>query len=268
MKSEMAVAIAMFGLFLAFISASNSGITVARFAAFISAYGMLMAAFKQIDASLEQTAKIGPILKTGEPILQLMRLMLGFETPAEGTISYDGRDLETLDMSSFRRNVGTVLPGGKLFQDNVYSNITISAPWLKMEEAWKTARMVGMEEDIQNLPDGMQTIVHQGSSKISDGLRQKLLIARAIAPGPSILMFDSATSALDNIARKTVCDMLKTLDCTRVVITQYPSEIRECDRILVLDSGKIAEEGTYDELMARNSFFTELVSRQDVDATA
>lgn len=329
MKSELAVAILMLGLFLAFISASYSGITVARFAAFVSAYGMLMNSFQQITSSLEQTAKIGPILKTGEPILQavpetspdrkpveklagaielnnisfsyeeggprifdhmnlkikageyvaivganncgkstLMRLMLGFETPLEGTVSYDGRDLETLDMAAFRRNVGTVLPGEKLFMDNVYSNITISAPWLRMEDAWQVARMVGMEKDIQNLPDGMQTIVREGSSKISDGQRQKLLIARAIAPGPSILMFDGATSALDNIARKTVCDMLKALDCTRVVSTQYPSEIRECDRILVLDSGKIVEDGTYDELIARNGFFAGLLRRQQMEQKA
>lgn len=88
------------------------------------------------------------------------------------------------------------------------------------------------------------------------------MIARAIAPKPRILMFDEATSALDNITQKTVSDSLEKLHCTRIVIAHRLSTIKNCDRIIVLDNGKIIEDGTYNELVAKNGFFAELVARQ------
>jgi ABC-type bacteriocin/lantibiotic exporter with double-glycine peptidase domain len=198
----------------------------------------------------------------------LMRLLLGFEDPDEGAIYYGNRDLSTIDLASFRRNVGTVLQSGKLFAGDVFSNITISAPWLKMDEAWEAARMAGMADDIEDMPMGMHTIISEGSGGISGGQRQRLMIARAIAPKPSILMFDEATSALDNITQKIVADSLKSLNCTRIVIAHRLSTIKECDRIIVLDAGKIVEDGSYDELIAQNGFFADLVSRQQVETPA
>lgn len=195
----------------------------------------------------------------------LMRLLLGFEEPDEGSISYDNRDLSTLDLASFRRNVGTVLQSGKLFAGDIFSNITIAAPWLKMDDAWKAAQMAGMAEDIEAMPMGMRTIISEGSGGISGGQRQRLMIARAIAPKPSILMFDEATSALDNITQKTVSDSLNALKCTRIVIAHRLSTIRECDRIIMLDAGRIVEDGTYDALIAQNGRFADLVRRQQVD---
>ena len=88
------------------------------------------------------------------------------------------------------------------------------------------------------------------------------MIARAIAPKPKVLMFDEATSALDNITQKIVSDSLDKLKCTRIVIAHRLSTIRNCDRIIVLDGGKIIEDGTYDELIEKNGFFAELVERQ------
>ena len=91
------------------------------------------------------------------------------------------------------------------------------------------------------------------------------MIARAIAPKPKILMFDEATSALDNLTQKKVSESLDRLKCTRIVIAHRLSTIRQCDRILVLDQGKIVEDGTYDELIAASGFFAELVARQRLD---
>ena len=195
----------------------------------------------------------------------LMRLLLGFEEPDEGSISYDNRDLSTLDLASFRRNVGTVLQSGKLFAGDIFSNITIAAPWLKMDDAWEAAEMAGMAEDIEAMPMGMRTIISEGSGGISGGQRQRLMIARAIAPKPSILMFDEATSALDNITQKTVSDSLNALKCTRIVIAHRLSTIKECDRIIMLDAGRIVEDGTYDALIAQDGRFADLVRRQQVD---
>ena len=192
----------------------------------------------------------------------LMRLLMGFEKPESGMVMYDQRDLAELDPASLRRNIGVVLQNGKLFAGSIFSNITISAPWLTLKEAWEAAEMAGMADDIRNMPMGMHTLISEGSGGISGGQKQRLMIARAIAPKPKILMFDEATSALDNITQKKVSDTLDTLNCTRVVIAHRLSTIRNCDRILVMDKGKIAEDGSYDELIAKNGLFAELVERQ------
>jgi len=203
--------------------------------------------------------------RTGCGKSTLMRLLLGFEKPVKGGIYYDGRDIQSLDMKSLRRNIGVVLQSGKLFQGDIYSNISISAPDLSLDDAWKVAEMTGMKEDIERMPMGMHTLISEGSGGISGGQKQRLMIARAIAPKPSILMFDEATSALDNITQKVVSDSLDTLRCTRIVIAHRLSTIRNCDRILVLDGGRITESGTYDELIAKDGFFAKLVERQRID---
>ena len=203
--------------------------------------------------------------KTGCGKSTLMRLLLGFEKPQKGAVYYDGRDLDTIDLKSLRSKIGVVMQNGKLFPGDIYSNIVISAPWLTMDSAWEAAEMAGIADDIRRMPMGMHTLISEGSGGISGGQRQRLMIARAIAPKPRILMFDEATSALDNLTQKTVSDSLGRLKCTRIVIAHRLSTIRRCDRILVLDQGKIIEDGTYEELLAAGGSFAELVARQRLD---
>ncbi len=205
--------------------------------------------------------------KTGCGKSTLMRVMLGFETPQKGAVYYDGRDLKRIDLKSLRRRVGAVMQNGKLFMGDIFSNITISAPWLTLNDAWEAAELAGMAEDIRNMPMGMHTLISEGQGGVSGGQRQRLLIARAIAPKPKILMFDEATSALDNITQKQVSDALDRMKCTRIVIAHRLSTIRQCDRIIVLDSGKIIEDGSYDELLAKDGEFAALVARQRLDDT-
>ena len=158
------------------------------------------------------------------------------------------------------------MQNGKLFQGDIYSNIVISAPQLSMDDAWEAAEMVGIAEDIRRMPMGMHTMISEGSGGVSGGQRQRLMIARAIAPKPKILMFDEATSALDNLTQKIVSDSLEQMKCTRIVIAHRLSTIRQCDCIIYLENGKIAEDGTYDELIAKNGKFAELVERQRLDS--
>ncbi len=115
---------------------------------------------------------------------------------------------------------------------------------------------------------GMHTLISEGQGGISGGQCQRLLIARAVAPKPRILMFDEATSALDNLTQKQVSESLDRMKCTRIVIAHRLSTIRQCDRIIVLDHGKIVEDGSYEELIEKNGFFAELVARQRLDQSA
>ena len=195
----------------------------------------------------------------------LIRILLGFEKPRKGAVFYDGKDIGSLDLRSLRRHIGVVMQNGKLLMGSIYENITISAPWLGMDAAWEAAEAAGLAQDIREMPMGMQTMISEGQGGISGGQKQRLLIARAIAPKPKILMFDEATSALDNLTQKKVTEALNAYKCTRLVIAHRLSTIQACDRILVLRDGKIAEDGTYEELLARNGFFADLVERQRLD---
>lgn len=203
--------------------------------------------------------------KTGCGKSTLVRLLLGFEKPQKGAIYYDGRDMQSLDPKSLRHNIGTVIQNGKLLQGSLFDNISISAPGLTLDEAWEAAELAGIADDIREMPMGMQTMISEGSGGISGGQKQRLMIARAIAPKPRILILDEATSALDNITQKKIADSLDTLKCTRIVIAHRLSTIRHCDRIIVLDGGKIIEDGTYEQLIEQGGFFAELVERQRVD---
>ncbi len=200
--------------------------------------------------------------KTGCGKSTLVRLLLGFEKPEKGVVFYDGKDLERIDLKSLRRKIGSVIQDGQLFYGNIFQNIAIASEKLTMDEAWEAAEMAGIADDIKAMPMGMNTIISEGQGGISGGQKQRILIARAVASKPKILIFDEATSALDNITQKQLAGALDGLKCTRIVIAHRLSTIKNCDRILVMDQGKIIEEGTYQQLIDKNGFFAELVERQ------
>lgn len=204
--------------------------------------------------------------KTGCGKSTLMRLLLGFEKPEKGSVRFDGKDINTVDLPSLRKKIGTVMQDAGLFQGDIYSNIVITAPELTLDAAWEAAEKAGIADDIRAMPMGMNTIISEGQGGISGGQRQRLMIARAIAPKPKLLMFDEATSALDNKTQKQVSEALDSMGCTRIVIAHRLSTIRHCDRILVIDGGRIIEDGNYDELIAKNGYFAELVERQRLDS--
>lgn len=203
--------------------------------------------------------------RTGCGKSTLVRLLLGFETPDKGAVYYDGKDINSLDLRSLRRRIGSVTQDGTLIQGDIFQNIVISAPELTLDDAWEAAEISGIAEDIREMPMGMNTMIAEGQGGISGGQKQRLMIARAIAPKPKILIFDEATSALDNLTQRKVSEALDRLDCTRIVIAHRLSTIRNCDRILLLQDGRIAESGSYDELIALGGQFADLVERQRLD---
>jgi ATP-binding cassette subfamily C protein len=191
----------------------------------------------------------------------IMRLLLGFEKPGSGTVFYDGIDLATLNVQAVRRQIGVVMQNGQLQPGFVLESI-IGAGTLTVDDAWEAAKMAGIDEEIRNMPMGMHTVISEGSETISGGQKQRLLIAGALVRKPGIILFDEATSALDNLKQEVVSKSLESLKATRIVIAHRLSTIQMADRIFCLDNGQIVQEGTYDELMAREGFFRELASRQ------
>ena len=220
---------------------------------------------KDLSLKIKAGEYIAVVGRTGCGKSTLIRLLLGFEKPEKGAIYYDGKDLARIDPKSLRKKMGVVTQNGKLFKDDIFSNIVISAPQLTLKDAWEAAETAGIADDIREMPMGMQTMISEGQGGISGGQKQRLMIARAVAPKPNILIFDEATSALDNKTQKRVSDALDALECTRIVVAHRLSTIRNCDRILVLDNGSIIEDGTYDELIELGGFFAQLVERQRLD---
>jgi ABC-type bacteriocin/lantibiotic exporter with double-glycine peptidase domain len=148
---------------------------------------------------------------------------------------------------------------------DIASNISISAPAATLDDIWEAAEIAGIADDIRRMPMGMQTLITEGGGGMSGGQRQRIMIARAVCGGRRILMFDEATSALDNKTQRHVSESLDALKCTRLVVAHRLSTVRHCDRILVVDGGRIAEEGTYEELIAKGGLFADLVERQRLD---
>jgi ATP-binding cassette subfamily C protein len=206
----------------------------------------------------EFVAIVGP---SGAGKSTIVRLLLGFESPASGPIYYDHEDLARLDCQAVRRQVGVVLQDGKLMTGDLFSNI-VGASTLTLDDAWDAARLAGLDEDIRQMPMGMQTVVSEGGSTLSGGQRQRLMIARAVVGRPAILLFDEATAALDNETQATVSRSLEGLKATRVVVAHRLSTVRQADRIYVMEAGKVVQQGNYDELMAQGGLFAELVRRQ------
>ena len=221
--------------------------------------------FEDFSLKIKSGEYVAIVGRTGCGKSTLVRLLLGFEKPATGAIYYDGVDLEKIEKKSLRQRIGTVMQDDKLFMGSIFSNIVICAPQLPLARAWEAAETAGIADDIREMPMGMHTVISDGQGGVSGGQRQRLMIARAIAPKPRVLIFDEATSALDNLTQKKVSDALDALDCTRIVIAHRLSTIRHCDRILVIDGGRIVEEGSYEELTAKNGVFAELVERQRLD---
>ncbi len=220
---------------------------------------------KNISLKIRPKEYVAIVGRTGCGKSTLIKLLLGLRTPEHGEIFYDGNALNFLELSSLRNKIGTVMQNGELFQGDIFSNITIAAPQATLDDAWKAAEIADIADDIRNMPMGMHTLVSAGQGGISGGQKQRILIARAVVSKPKILIFDEATSALDNITQRKVSDALDKMGCTRIVIAHRLSTIRHCDRILVLDNGSIAEEGSFEQLMARGGIFAELVNRQRTD---
>ena len=209
----------------------------------------------------EFVAVVGP---SGSGKSTLLRLLLGFETPSDGSVSYDGRELATLDVQEVRRQIGVVLQDARLRPGDIYSNIVGLSTQLTRDDAWDAAELAGLADDIEQMPMGIHTVVSEGGSGLSSGQRQRLMIARALAGRPKILLFDEATSALDNRTQAHVSQSIhaQLRGTTRVAIAHRLSTVIDADRIYVLSGGMIVQSGRYSQLIAEPGPFQDLARRQ------
>ena len=214
-----------------------------------------------VSFQVEQGEFVAFVGASGSGKSTLIRVLLGFESPLRGTVYYDGRDLELLDVRSVRRQLGVVLQDAMLTPGTILENV-IGASRLTNREAMEAIRMAGMRADLEAMPMGLQTYVAEGAGTLSGGQRQRLLIARALVRRPRILLLDEATSALDNATQAVVSRSLEQLSVTRIVIAHRLSTIENADRIYVMQAGRIVQQGRFDALMGVEGPFRDLAKRQ------
>ncbi|WP_114296576.1 NHLP bacteriocin export ABC transporter permease/ATPase subunit [Anaerobacterium chartisolvens] len=217
---------------------------------------------KDISFQIDEGDYVALVGTSGCGKSTLFRILLGFEKPETGVIYYNGQDLSKIDIRAVRKQLGVVLQNGQLMSGSIFDNIVGANPALTINDAWEAARMVGIEEDIKEMPMGMHTFISEGAGTISGGQKQRIMIARAIINKPKIIFFDEATSALDNRTQAIVSKSLDHIQATRVVIAHRLSTIINCNKIIVMDQGRIVESGTYQELMLNKGIFADLAKRQ------
>jgi ATP-binding cassette subfamily C protein len=206
----------------------------------------------------EFIALVGP---SGSGKSTVLRLLLGLERPESGVVTYDGKNLDAMDLTGLRRQLGVVLQSAHILSGTLFDNIA-AGNLVGRDEVWEAVRDAGLADDVQAMPLGLHTFIAEVGANLSGGQRQRLLIARALLRHPRVLLFDEATSALDNLTQALVADALRRRRVTRVVVAHRLSTIREADRIYVLSEGRIVQAGTFTELVAQPGLFARMMAHQ------
>ena len=216
---------------------------------------------KDVSIDIEPGEFIALVGGSGSGKSTVMRLLLGFETPEDGSVFYDRRDLAKLNISIVRRQLGVVMQNNKILSGSIFDHLAGGAN-VTLDEAWNAAEMAGVADDIAAMPMKMHTVISEGGGNFSGGQKQRLAIAKALILQPKILMFDEATSALDNKTQKIVSENLDKLKVTRIVIAHRLSTIRNAHRIYVLETGRVIQQGNFEDLASGKGLFRNLMQRQ------
>jgi len=217
--------------------------------------------FEDLSLTVEPGEFVAVVGPSGSGKSSLLRLLLGFDVADAGSISYDGKDLASLDIDAVREQLGVVLQKTDLLPGTIYQNIAGSSD-LTSAQVWEAARNAALDEDIVRFPDGMDTEIGDGVGILSGGQRQRLQIARALASSPRLMFLDEATSALDNLTQSVVSRTVSGLPITRIVIAHRLSTIAAADRVVVIAGGRVVQDGPFDELANAPGPFADLVARQ------
>ena len=216
---------------------------------------------KLLSLTIEAKKKIAIVGPSGGGKSTISSLISRLYDVTQGVIQVDGLPLQDYDIRSLRRLIGIVTQETMLFHDTVFNNIALGRPEASIPAVIEAARIAHVHELIQTLPQGYQTVIGAGESKLSSGQKQQIGIARGVLNKPSVLVLDEATSALDSTSAKLVQEAIDTLmqDKTLLVIAHRLSTIRNADKIFVIDGGEVAEHGTHEVLMRQGGLYKQLV---------
>ena len=222
---------------------------------------------RDISLNIRSGEKIAIAGESGCGKSTLLKIILGTLQPDEGEVYIDGKSLKSVNVRSYRRRIGSVFQFSRVIPGTIYSNIMFNSVPVSREEAEIALEKAAIADYVDSLPMGMDTeISESASSGFSGGQRQRLLLARAFASHPAILILDEATSALDNITQAKVLESVYRERCTVIMVAHRLSTVTGCDRILMLENGRITEEGNFEQLMAENGAFARLVRKQQQSA--
>jgi ATP-binding cassette, subfamily B, bacterial len=204
---------------------------------------------------------------TGSGKSTLASLLLGLYQPTKGQILFDDNNIEYLDKSKFRQQIGVVTQQVHLFNTSILENIAFHNPNINEQQLISAAKVAEIHDYIMSLPMKYQTILSEEGSNLSGGQRQRLALARALAHNPAILLLDEASSALDTVTEQRIHENLNELNCTRIVIAHRLSTVKKADKIIVVNNGEIVETGTHNYLLNNGVFYKELHKNQLIKET-
>lgn len=220
------------------------------------------AVLQRISFSIEAGQKVAIVGPSGSGKSSLANLLVGLYQPTDGQVLYDGTDLEDIDHSALRQQIGVVLQDAFVFGGSIAENISLHDPTMRPESIVRAATLAEIHEEVTAMPLAYDTLLSESAGNLSGGQRQRLAIARALAHEPSILLLDEATSDLDTLNEQRIDDNLTRMRCTRVVIAHRLSTVRNADQIIVLEEGRMVDQGTHKELMSRSYLYQGLVTPQ------
>ncbi len=217
---------------------------------------------REVSVEIVPGELLGIVGRSGSGKSTLASLLFGLHMPSEGRILYDGSNLETLDLQQVRQQLGIVTQHPFLFGASIRRNIALNEPDAPLTRVIEAARKAEIHDDIATMPMGYDTPLADGGASLSGGQRQRLALARALFQRPRILLLDEATSALDTVTERRIYERLRQLRATRIVVAHRLSTVIDADRILVMEDGRVVEEGRHEELLALGGRYAELVSSQ------
>lgn len=225
---------------------------------------------KNLDFSVKKGECVAVVGSSGSGKSTIMNLIIGLLNPTEGEILIDGKRLNDYNLSEYRHNISVVPQNSILFSGTIRENITYGLEKYSEEDLRKVTETANLTEFINNLPNGIDTVIGEHGDKLSGGQKQRITIARALIRDPAILILDEATSALDNIfeyhVQKAISSSIKGR--TTFIVAHRLSTIRNADRIIVMDGGECVESGTFNELLAKKGKFYELKTLNDLNMQA
>jgi ATP-binding cassette, subfamily B, bacterial HlyB/CyaB len=222
-------------------------------------------ALDRVSFSIPAGTMLGVVGRSGSGKSTLTRLLQAINRDYTGFVKIDGADMREINLRHLRQSFGTVLQENFLFRGSIRENILAGRPGLTLDDAVRAARLAGAEEFIERMPNGYETYIEEGSPNLSGGQRQRLAIARALITDPRILILDEATSALDPESEALVNANLLRIGRgrTMVIVSHRLSSLTDCDQILVLEKGKVADIGPHLELVERCPVYRQLWAQQN-----